>query len=141
LQSASHSLPLAIWFSFPSTCNLVLIAFYFAAKPDEKTSVKKTGIEIGKQAAEKSKGLFSADDWMCTKSVICLSFVCHLLFRISISLVSFYNQVFLFPGIDVEMSIGRAGRLAILAMLPSSLKLNSVQVCFSLSFATATAIG
>ncbi|XP_055336614.1 zinc finger Ran-binding domain-containing protein 2-like [Paramacrobiotus metropolitanus] len=36
-------------------------------KPDEKSKMKKTGIEIGKQAAEKSKGLFSADDWMCTK--------------------------------------------------------------------------
>jgi hypothetical protein len=24
-------------------------------------------MEIGKDAAEKSKGLFSADDWMCTK--------------------------------------------------------------------------
>ena len=28
------------------------------------------GIEIGKDAAEKSKGLFSADDWMCTKYII-----------------------------------------------------------------------
>ncbi|GAV06567.1 hypothetical protein RvY_16533 [Ramazzottius varieornatus] len=36
-------------------------------KPDDKVNIKKTGIEIGKQAAEKSKGLFSADDWMCTK--------------------------------------------------------------------------
>ncbi|XP_078491828.1 zinc finger protein isoform X1 [Ciona intestinalis] len=29
------------------------------------TKVKKGGVQIGKQAAEKSKGLFSADDWMC----------------------------------------------------------------------------
>nr|CAG4635090.1 EOG090X0ECZ [Alona affinis] len=36
-------------------------------KEDEKAKVKKMGIEIGKDAAEKSKGLFSADDWMCTK--------------------------------------------------------------------------
>ena len=26
---------------------------------------KKGGTEIGKQLAEKSKGLFSADDWQC----------------------------------------------------------------------------
>lgn len=26
---------------------------------------KKTGSEIGKALAEKSRGLFSADDWMC----------------------------------------------------------------------------
>nr|CAG4642071.1 EOG090X0ECZ [Eurycercus lamellatus] len=36
-------------------------------KEDEKAKVKKLGMEIGKDAAEKSKGLFSADDWMCTK--------------------------------------------------------------------------
>eukprot|EP00092_Neocalanus_flemingeri_P016414 GFUD01017764.1.p1 GENE.GFUD01017764.1~~GFUD01017764.1.p1 ORF type:complete len:329 (-),score=98.33 GFUD01017764.1:97-1083(-) len=34
-------------------------------KKDDKN--KKTGIEIGASAAEKSKGLFSADDWQCTK--------------------------------------------------------------------------
>ena len=28
---------------------------------------KKQGIEIGKNAAEKSKGLFSAEDWQCSK--------------------------------------------------------------------------
>ena len=33
-------------------------------------SVKLTGSEIGKQAAAKSKGLFSAEDWMCSKCVI-----------------------------------------------------------------------
>nr|CAG4651358.1 EOG090X0ECZ [Simocephalus serrulatus]SVE94519.1 EOG090X0ECZ [Simocephalus serrulatus] len=36
-------------------------------KEEEKAKVKKLGMEIGKDAAEKSKGLFSADDWMCTK--------------------------------------------------------------------------
>ncbi|XP_015775466.1 PREDICTED: zinc finger Ran-binding domain-containing protein 2-like [Acropora digitifera] len=30
-------------------------------------SIKFTGSQIGKQAAAKSKGLFSADDWMCSK--------------------------------------------------------------------------
>lgn len=34
-------------------------------KKEDKT--KKQGIEIGASAAEKSKGLFSADDWQCTK--------------------------------------------------------------------------
>ncbi|XP_027055897.1 zinc finger Ran-binding domain-containing protein 2-like isoform X4 [Pocillopora damicornis] len=29
--------------------------------------IKLTGAEIGKQAAAKSRGLFSADDWMCSK--------------------------------------------------------------------------
>ena len=33
-------------------------------------SVKLTGSEIGKQAAAKSKGLFSAEDWMCSKCVL-----------------------------------------------------------------------
>ena len=28
---------------------------------------KKTGSEIGKKAAEKSGGLFSADDWHCSR--------------------------------------------------------------------------
>jgi len=37
------------------------------AKEEDKAKVKKLGVEIGKDAAEKSKGLFSADDWMCTK--------------------------------------------------------------------------
>ena len=31
------------------------------------SSKKKLGIEIGKNAAEKSGGLFSAEDWACTK--------------------------------------------------------------------------
>jgi hypothetical protein len=30
---------------------------------------KKTGSEIGKKAAEKSGGLFSADDWHCSRFV------------------------------------------------------------------------
>jgi len=34
-------------------------------KKEDRT--KKQGIEIGASAAEKSKGLFSADDWQCTK--------------------------------------------------------------------------
>ena len=33
----------------------------------KKKDLAKTGIEIGKAIAEKSKGLFSADDWMCKR--------------------------------------------------------------------------
>ncbi len=36
----------------------------------EKSKVeifKKTGTEIGKKAAERSGGLFSADDWHCSR--------------------------------------------------------------------------
>ena len=38
--------------------------FIFAAKGDG-LEFKKGGTEIGKNLAEKSKGLFSADDWQC----------------------------------------------------------------------------
>jgi len=47
-------------FARRSSCNRCGIE-----KKDDKT--KKQGIEIGASAAEKSKGLFSADDWQCTK--------------------------------------------------------------------------
>lgn len=36
-------------------------------KEKESLQKKKLGQEIGKAAAEKSKGLFSADDWQCSK--------------------------------------------------------------------------
>jgi len=36
-------------------------------KERESSQKKKLGQEIGKAAAEKSKGLFSADDWQCSK--------------------------------------------------------------------------
>ena len=38
----------------------------------EKVDLKKGGVEIGKAMAEKSKGLFSADDWQCKTYVNCL---------------------------------------------------------------------
>jgi len=47
-------------FARRSSCNRCGIE-----KKEDKT--KKQGIEIGASAAEKSKGLFSADDWQCTK--------------------------------------------------------------------------
>ncbi|CAG7826973.1 unnamed protein product [Allacma fusca] len=36
-------------------------------KIDSSAKKKQIGVEIGKAAAEKSRGLFSADDWQCTK--------------------------------------------------------------------------
>jgi hypothetical protein len=36
-------------------------------KPIDTNKKKCVGIEIGKVAAEKSRGLFSADDWQCSK--------------------------------------------------------------------------
>ena len=41
-----------------------------ANKPKDLANKKKFGIEIGKAAADKSKGLFSADDWQCNKLVL-----------------------------------------------------------------------
>ena len=40
----------------------------FADRKDG-TVFKKGGTEIGKAMAEKSKGLFSADDWQCKRFV------------------------------------------------------------------------
>jgi len=37
----------------------------FASDRKEGTEIRKQGTEIGKAMAEKSKGLFSADDWQC----------------------------------------------------------------------------
>ncbi len=36
----------------------------FSAKPQSKSRIGK---EIGKEMADKSKGLFSAEDWVCSK--------------------------------------------------------------------------
>lgn len=41
----------------------------FTAKPRIKAPV---GQVIGKNAAEKSKGLFAAEDWSCSKFAFCL---------------------------------------------------------------------
>ena len=40
-----------------------------AERPNDGTPYgkKKLGVEIGKNAAEKSKGLFAAEDWQCSK--------------------------------------------------------------------------
>jgi hypothetical protein len=40
--------------------------FYWWRKPE---IFKKGGTEIGKGLAEKSKGLFSADDWQCKRYI------------------------------------------------------------------------
>jgi len=39
--------------------------FYLFADRKEGIEIRKQGTEIGKAMAEKSKGLFSADDWQC----------------------------------------------------------------------------
>jgi hypothetical protein len=39
--------------------------FIHFSEKKESNSFKKGGHEIGKAAAEKSRGLFSADDWQC----------------------------------------------------------------------------
>lgn len=44
--------------------------YFFVTEKGNIDSVKLTGSEIGKHAAAKSKGLFSAEDWMCSKCVI-----------------------------------------------------------------------
>jgi len=60
-------------------------------------------MEIGKDAAEKSKGLFSADDWMCTKyDTLKLKLYCA---KSNILLIS-----------DVGMLTGPEGELAMYAM-------------------------
>lgn len=51
---------------------VILIQILFKAsvlvdKCDIAQQKKKLGQEIGKVAAEKSRGLFSADDWQCNK--------------------------------------------------------------------------
>ena len=48
---------------------LFALLYLFLTEKGNIDSVKLTGSQIGKQAAAKSKGLFSAEDWMCSKCV------------------------------------------------------------------------
>ena len=43
----------------------MIVLSVLAAEKAQAQTFKKGGIEIGKAMAEKSKGLFSADDWQC----------------------------------------------------------------------------
>ena len=43
---------------------MLSVVFYISDKTDG-VEIKKQGTEIGKTMAEKSHGLFSADDWQC----------------------------------------------------------------------------
>lgn len=47
--------------------NNVRLCGCFVAKAGDTVQKTKLGQEIGKAAAEKSRGLFSADDWQCNK--------------------------------------------------------------------------
>jgi len=51
-------------FAWRSACNRCGKA---STNPPVSGKKKKLGQEIGKQMAEKSRGLFSADDWQCSK--------------------------------------------------------------------------
>jgi hypothetical protein len=44
---------------------LILLPVTGVAERTDGVEIKKQGTEIGKVMAEKSKGLFSADDWQC----------------------------------------------------------------------------
>ena len=53
-------------------CSLIifyLMSMYLIVHSERKEGIvfKKGGTEIGKAMAEKSKGLFSADDWQCKR--------------------------------------------------------------------------
>ena len=48
---------------------MLLLNVIFLEKGRAVDKIKKSGTEIGKHVAEKSKGLFSADDWQCSKYV------------------------------------------------------------------------
>lgn len=48
-----------------------IIVFYFTEKTIEAKMMKAGGTEIGKTLAEKSRGLFSANDWQCKTYVDC----------------------------------------------------------------------
>lgn len=47
----------------------ISFVFVFITAKGSSYIVKKAGTEIGSKFAEKSKGLFSADDWQCSKYV------------------------------------------------------------------------
>ena len=54
--------------------------------------IMKGGVQIGKAAAEKSRGLFSADDWICkTYALLCIALVSYLLASVLGKLLVFYS--------------------------------------------------
>lgn len=57
-----------MWVGVVFSC--LLFAYKFVSRSAEKkdgVTYKKGGTEIGKAMAEKSRGLFSADDWQCKR--------------------------------------------------------------------------
>lgn len=48
------------------------VSFCYCIEKSKVEIFKKTGTEIGKKAAERSGGLFSADDWHCSRYILSL---------------------------------------------------------------------
>lgn len=56
-------------------CCVLLFCSVSTEKTTEAKMMKAGGTEIGKTLAEKSRGLFSANDWQC-KTYVCIKYVC-----------------------------------------------------------------
>lgn len=70
-----------LWSLLHDVCCTEAIVFYSTEKTVEAKMMKAGGTEIGKTLAEKSRGLFSANDWQCK------TYVLHIARPCSISLV------------------------------------------------------
>lgn len=66
--------PVSVWI-FTSQ-GLSCIICLFSEKTTEAKMMKAGGTEIGKTLAEKSRGLFSANDWQCKTYVLQIA-VCY----------------------------------------------------------------
>lgn len=72
-QNATVVVKVCSW-CFKIKCKFSKLNFKFLEK-DDGMEIKKQGTEIGKVMAEKSHGLFSADDWQCKTLVVQCFFV------------------------------------------------------------------
>lgn len=57
---------------------VVFVSFSFPEKTTEAKMMKAGGTEIGKTLAEKSRGLFSANDWQCKTYALLKNAECFL---------------------------------------------------------------